>query len=67
MLLRTVSKGRMSPIADGKNVILTFENSIFTLVVSDSTYQWIKKTEQLSITRTDHVQLTVPSTFINCE
>ena len=58
---------RMSPTASGDNVILTLYNSIYTLEVSGSTYQWIKKSQQLSISRRNHVQLTVPSTLIDCE
>ena len=58
---------RMSPTASGDNVILTFENSIYTLEATNSTYQWMKKKEQLSISRRHHVQLTVPSTLTNCK
>ena len=62
----TNSGPRMSPTASGDNVILTFDKSIYTLEVSGSTYQWIKKSQQLSNWWSFHVQLTVPSTLINC-
>ena len=63
----TDSGARMSPTASGDNVILTFRNSIYTLEATNSTYQWMKKKEQLSISRLNHIQLTVPSTLTNRE
>ena len=57
---------RMSPTASGDNVILTFKKSIYTLEASGSAYQWLKKTQKLSISLKDHIQLTVPSALINC-
>jgi len=57
---------RMSPTADGDNVLLTYKHGIYTLSRSGSSYQWIKKPQELSIQRERHLQFTVPSSLISC-
>ena len=57
---------RMSPTADGDNVLLTFEFAIYTLSHSGSSYEWVKKSQALSISCEYHLQFIVPSSFISC-
>ena len=38
----------MTPTTKGDNVLLTYENSIYTLSRLDGTYQWIELDQKLS-------------------
>ena len=57
---------RMSTTSKGDNVILTHKKSIYTLSISGSKYSWIKKDQELSISRLFHVQFLVPASMIEC-
>jgi len=57
---------KMTPTAKGDNVLLTFKKSMYTLSRSGSSFQWIKKEEDLSIDREGHLQFLVPSYLIPC-
>ena len=56
---------RMSPTPAGDNVLLIYENKIYTLSISGSSYVWLEKPQQLSISRVGHVQLTLPASLIS--
>ena len=56
---------RMSPTPAGDNVLLTYENKIYTLSISGSSYVWLEKPQQLSISRQYHLQLTLPASLIS--
>ena len=56
---------RMSPTPAGDNVLLTYENKIYTLSISGASYLWLEKPQQLSISRKNHVQLTLPASLIS--
>ena len=55
----------MSPTPDGNNVLFTYENKIYTLSISGSSYVWLEKPQQLSISRTRHLQFTLPASLIS--
>ena len=57
---------RMSPTANGDNVILTYKRSIYTLKINGSKYEWEKLPNKLSIDRQTHVQALVPASTIQC-
>ena len=60
-----IDGGKMTPTSDGKNVILTFKNSVFTLKLKGPEYKWIQK-KDLSIPRQHHVQFLVEGSMIQC-
>ena len=53
-----------SPVGD--NVLLTYEDRIYTLSYSENEYQWEKIPLELSISRAKHIQFTVPASLISC-
>ena len=61
---------RMSTTASGDNVILTYvyilKTTTYTLAKSGSSYIWEEKPQQLSISRIEHLQFTIPISMINC-
>ena len=57
---------RMTPTSKGDNVIVTHEKSIYTLSTSGSKYSWTKMPQELSISRSAHVQVLVPASAIQC-
>ena len=56
---------RLSPTPAGDNVLLTYENKIYTLSISGSSYEWLEKPQQLSIYRQRHIQFTLPASLIS--
>ena len=56
---------RMSPTPAGDNVLLIYENKIFTLSIYGSSYVWLEKPQELSIYRTVHLQFTLPASLIS--
>ena len=57
----------MSTTSDRRNVLLTYEYTIYTLKQSGSSYEWEKLPQQLSISRRFHLQLLVDESLINCD
>ena len=56
---------RMSPTPAGDNVLLIYEDKIYTLSISGSSYEWLEKPQQLSISRRGHIQSTLPASLIS--
>jgi hypothetical protein len=65
-LPESMAGAKMSTTAKGDNILLTYKKGIYTLAQSGSTYMWIKKSQELSISRTQHLQFTVPASLISC-
>ena len=57
----------MAPTPSGDNVLLTLENSIYTLSIKESSYQWEMKPKKLSLTWTRHIQHVVPAYLVFLE
>ena len=57
----------MAPTPSGENVLLTFENSIYTLSIKESSYQWEMKPKKLSLKRWSHIQHVVPAYLVSLE
>ena len=60
---------KMTPTADGKGLLLSQDNSIFSFnCVSETNCAWTKTDIQLKIKRRYHVMLTVPAALVDqCE
>ena len=57
----------MAPMPSGDNVLLTYENSIYTLSIKESTYQWEMKPKKLLVKRKNHIQHVVPAYLVFSE
>ena len=56
---------RMTPTADGKGLLMTFEKGVYGFqCTSANNCYWTKKDYELQISRTDHLFLTVPSSLV---
>ena len=60
---------KMTPTADGKGLLLSQDNSIFSFnCVSETNCAWKKTDIELKIKRQFHVMLTVPAALVDqCE
>jgi len=57
---------RMTPTADGKGLLLSFEHSIYSFICQSETSCWFTTTDiQLKIKRTEHLMFTVPSSLLS--
>ena len=57
---------RMSPTPDGKSVILTYGKKIYRLICQKGRQcTWETLPNELQISRTSHIQLTVPKKVLN--
>ena len=66
-LPKAMGDARMSPTPDGKSVILTHEKKIYRLNCQKGRQcTWETLPNELQISRTAHIQLTVPKVFNNC-
>jgi len=57
---------RMTPTADGKGLLLSFEHSIYSFICQSETSCWFTTTDiQLKIRRRSHLMFTVPTSLLS--